>query len=122
MSNTAPACTTCRRTKAPRGRSVSPAQHGSLCDRDCPGYAADPQASESWPAEPSADPCCIDGCKARATWSVWPDNAVRPDYLEPLVCDAHLPDSLTHLVGDPEPRSWTVRKWTRQDGESFTLA
>lgn len=52
-------CTTCRRTKAPRGRSVAPATSGSLCDDTCAGYRNDPKPSDLWPGE--VRPVCS-GC------------------------------------------------------------
>ena len=48
---TSPKCATCRRTKAPIGRSVALGMAGSLCDRDCEGYSREPRADTLWPGE-----------------------------------------------------------------------
>jgi hypothetical protein len=44
-------CTTCGRTKAPRGRDVPPAMAGDLCTRECEGYMKRPTAGHLWPEE-----------------------------------------------------------------------
>lgn len=44
-------CTTCRRTKAPIGRDVAAAAAGAYCDRECPGYTAEPHPGTRWPGE-----------------------------------------------------------------------
>lgn len=49
-------CTMCKKTKAPRGRSVPLPMGGSLCDMDCPGYYEQPEPPHLWPSEPLEDP------------------------------------------------------------------
>ena len=44
-------CVVCHRTKAPRGRSVSPEMYGSLCTADCPGFYCQPLSGDLWPRE-----------------------------------------------------------------------
>lgn len=46
-------CTVCRRTKAPRGRSVSPVMYHDYCTmfNECPGYYEDPKPGDLWPGE-----------------------------------------------------------------------
>ncbi len=46
-----PQCETCRRTKAPLGRSVPLEMYGSMCDRGCPGYSDGPKPDQLWPGE-----------------------------------------------------------------------
>jgi hypothetical protein len=49
---TQPTCTTCGRRKAPVGRSVADASHGSYCTYDeCSGYALAPLANGLWSGE-----------------------------------------------------------------------
>lgn len=50
-----PECTTCHRSKKPRGRDAGIAAANGYCDSDCPGYYADPQAGHLWPNEWSED-------------------------------------------------------------------
>lgn len=54
-------CTTCHRTKAPRGRSVPMAMAGSLCDSDCSGYYKPPDPDCRWPGEKTCGPGCTRG-------------------------------------------------------------
>ena len=46
-------CATCRRMKAPRGRSVPVGKAGRtvLCTFECPGYYDNPQPPHLWPTE-----------------------------------------------------------------------
>jgi len=44
-------CVVCGLTKAPTGRSVSPAMAGSFCDRACPGWECRPLPGSLWPGE-----------------------------------------------------------------------
>lgn len=48
-------CAVCHRAKAPHGRSVPDATHGSWCTDDCSGYQIDPQSGCLWPGETSED-------------------------------------------------------------------
>jgi hypothetical protein len=48
-------CTVCKRTKAPRGRSVPMARANSMCDHECPGYWLDPKPGDLWPGESAMD-------------------------------------------------------------------
>lgn len=49
-------CSTCGRTKAPHGRSVSP--ETPMCDEECPGYREEPRPDQLWPGEKCAPPLC----------------------------------------------------------------
>lgn len=49
-------CYTCRRHKAPRGRSVPMAAAGGYCDTDCSGYRESPAPGHMWPCE-APKPC-----------------------------------------------------------------
>lgn len=44
-------CTTCKLMKAPHGRSISDAMHGTLCDSECKGYYDQPLSGDLWPGE-----------------------------------------------------------------------
>lgn len=44
-------CQTCKRTKAPRGRSAPDALYGSLCNSECVGYWGNPMPGDLWPRE-----------------------------------------------------------------------
>lgn len=45
-------CGRCKRTKAPRGRSVPDAVYGAYCTWDqCPAYDDDPKPGDLWPGE-----------------------------------------------------------------------
>lgn len=45
-------CSTCGRTKAPRGRDVAAAAGGSYCTiHDCDDYMKEPTAGHLWPNE-----------------------------------------------------------------------
>lgn len=44
-------CLTCKKPKAPIGRSVAPAMAGDLCNDDCPGYRNYPTPGHLWPDE-----------------------------------------------------------------------
>ena len=49
-------CATCKRPKAPAGRSVPMAAYGSYCQADigpfaCKGYYEDPKPGHLWPNE-----------------------------------------------------------------------
>lgn len=46
-----PECTTCGKTKPPRGRDVPAAMAGSYCAHECPGHIAEPYAGHLWPGE-----------------------------------------------------------------------
>ena len=48
-------CSTCRRSKPPRGRSVADAMYGSVCNSECPGYWEDPKPGDLWPGETEED-------------------------------------------------------------------
>lgn len=54
-------CAICGRTKAPRGRSVSPMMHGSYCTQEyigepsCSGYDMEPRVGDLWPRETDED-------------------------------------------------------------------
>ena len=48
-------CAVCHRTKAPRGRSVSPYMASSLCADECAGYRLAPLPGSLWPREFEAD-------------------------------------------------------------------
>ena len=48
---TSPECTTCRRPKAPVGRSMPDGLYGSYCNRDCEGYYNSPYPDHLWPGE-----------------------------------------------------------------------
>ena len=48
-------CTVCRKTKAPRGRSVPQLTVGFFCDSDCSGYDLEPLPGDLWPGENSKD-------------------------------------------------------------------
>jgi len=50
----APRCTVCKRTKAPRGRSVAAEMANGMCSWDCPGYPQEPRAGHLWPGELAA--------------------------------------------------------------------
>jgi hypothetical protein len=54
-------CTTCGRTKAPRGRSISDATYNSYCTREqCKGYDEEPRPGDLWPGETAEEfgfPC-----------------------------------------------------------------
>lgn len=44
-------CTECRRTKAPRGRSVPAEAATGYCSYDCEGYEKEPKPGHLWPEE-----------------------------------------------------------------------
>jgi len=50
-----PECTTCNKTKAPRGRSVGFAGGNSYCNSDCKGYDEEPRSGHLWPGEADID-------------------------------------------------------------------
>lgn len=49
-------CATCKRIKAPRGRSVPLPMAGGMCDFECPGYYDCPRPPHLWPSEVSLFP------------------------------------------------------------------
>lgn len=52
-------CVVCRKTKAPRGRSVALEATAGYCHDDCPGYEQAPKPPHYWPnerPEPEAAP------------------------------------------------------------------
>lgn len=46
-------CNVCGHQKKPRGRSAPMTMH--MCDRECAGYALDPQVGDLWPRETEED-------------------------------------------------------------------
>lgn len=54
-----PICSVCGLYKPPVGRAVADAMANGMCDRDCPGYFADPRPKDLWPGERRGDafPC-----------------------------------------------------------------
>jgi hypothetical protein len=49
-------CTTCKRMKAPRGRSIPLEAAGGYCDDECAGYDEEPKPPHLWPSEVSLSP------------------------------------------------------------------
>ena len=70
-------CVRCRRTKAPRGRSVAAAMGNSMCtDDQCKGYREDPKPGDLWPGETEAEfgyPVSSNATCERVTASASPD-------------------------------------------------
>jgi hypothetical protein len=63
-------CTTCMRTKAPRGRSIPNAIISSMCDSNCVGFWNDPKPGDLWPGETEEDfgyPCSKNATKETIT-------------------------------------------------------
>lgn len=62
-----PTCVRCKKTKAPRGRSVAMEAASSYCcgSGDCPGYYEEPRAGHLWPGEPG-DPSPTSPSQARS--------------------------------------------------------
>ncbi len=53
-------CKICGKTKAPRGRSVSPVTACDYCNFECPGYSQLPHPGDLWPGETAEEfgfPC-----------------------------------------------------------------
>jgi hypothetical protein len=63
-------CPHCHRTKAPRGRSISPLTYESYCNRDeCPYYWDDPKPGDLFPGETEEQfgfPCSVNATRETA--------------------------------------------------------
>jgi hypothetical protein len=51
-----PECTTCRRRKAPLGRSVPTEAAAGYCTWQCDGYYSEPKPGHLWPEERPVSP------------------------------------------------------------------